>query len=379
MTTIAGRIAATGGRTSGFDYMRLILAVCVIAMHSVITSYGQLVEIGLWSSPLRPLLRLILPMFFALSGFLVAGSLERAKTLGGFLGLRIIRIMPALAVEVVLSAVVIGAVFTTLPLSQYFTDPLFYRYFFNVIGHIQYHLPGVFESNPLPRQINNQLWTVPFELYCYATIALLGAVGIRRWRILGPVAVVALTLLYLAYRLYNVSKGIPVSPGPLGGVLLVVSFLAGVVVYQYRDRLPWSPRLFWITFLASVILVSVIPFGDFVAPVPIAYLTIYLGLLDPKRIALIRGADYSYGMFLYGYVIQQMIAAVGPWTHHWWLNTVAALILSAGFAAFSWHFVEKPALRLRGPLTRSETWWLGRRKGADQHVGTELKPPLSHL
>ena len=102
---------------------------------------------------------------------------------------------------------------------------------------------------------------------------------------------------------------------------------------------------------------------------------------DPKRWAVVRGADYSYGMFLYGSVIQQMIAALGPWTHHWVVNTVAALITSAAFAAFSWHSVEKRAMMLRGPLMRAEARWLerhGERRleivaDALQHAGS---PPV---
>jgi hypothetical protein len=50
--TIESRISETDGRTSGFDYMRLALAAGVIAMHSVITSYGQLAEIAFWQSPI---------------------------------------------------------------------------------------------------------------------------------------------------------------------------------------------------------------------------------------------------------------------------------------------------------------------------------------
>jgi peptidoglycan/LPS O-acetylase OafA/YrhL len=376
--TIEARIVETHGRTSGFDYMRLALASGVIAMHSVITSYGQLAEIAFWQSPIRPVIRLILPMFFALSGFLVAGSLERAKTLGGFLGLRAIRILPALAVEVVLSAFIIGAIFTTLPLAKYYIDPLFFRYFFNIIGHIQYHLPGVFETNPLPKQVNNQLWTVPFELYCYAILATLALLGIRRWQIMGPVTIVALSAVYLAYRLLKFPGGDPIVIGPLTGYMLIVCFLCGVTLYQYRDRLPYTRATFWAALLLSVILVWFVPFGDFLAPLPIAYLTVYLGLQDPKRWAIIRGADYSYGMFLYGYVIQQMIAALGPWAHHWLLNAALALAIAAAFAAFSWHLVEKPALKLRGPLMRSEAWWKLLRAPARTEPIAELNKPPSH-
>jgi peptidoglycan/LPS O-acetylase OafA/YrhL len=51
-------------------------------------------------------------MFFALSGFLVAGSFERCKTIVSFGGLRVLRLMPALAVDTVLGALLLGPIFT---------------------------------------------------------------------------------------------------------------------------------------------------------------------------------------------------------------------------------------------------------------------------
>ena len=82
--TLAERFAETGGRPSGFDYLRIILALSVVALHSVITTKGVAADVMMWETPLRPLLRAVLPMFFALSGFLVAGSLERCRSLISF-------------------------------------------------------------------------------------------------------------------------------------------------------------------------------------------------------------------------------------------------------------------------------------------------------
>jgi peptidoglycan/LPS O-acetylase OafA/YrhL len=124
---------------------------------------------------------LILPMFFALSGFLVAGSLERCRTLVGFLSMRALRILPALAMEIVLSALVLGPLVTDLPTAAYFGDPEFARYFLNIIGDIHYHLPGVFVTNPLA-SVNQQLWTIPFELECYVALAVLASLGLHRQR-----------------------------------------------------------------------------------------------------------------------------------------------------------------------------------------------------
>jgi peptidoglycan/LPS O-acetylase OafA/YrhL len=56
-------------------------------------------------------------MFFAFSGYLVAGSLQHCRTLTGFLSLRLLRLLPALAMEVILSTLVLGSLVTSLTLS----------------------------------------------------------------------------------------------------------------------------------------------------------------------------------------------------------------------------------------------------------------------
>ena len=291
MQTIGEKLAATGGRPSGFDYLRLTLAVSVIAMHTAIICYSFPGELGLWHTPLRPLLRVILPMFFALSGFLVAGSLERSRTLPMFLGLRVIRIYPALAVEALLSAFILGPIFTSMTLSQYIHDPLFVRYFWNLLGDPQYVLPGAFPHNPLPTYVNRQLWTVPYELVCYVSLAALTVVGLKRWPRLLPLAAVALALGYGVFKTIRTGQALVVS-GPLPGLMLVVAFLAGVSMYWFRDRLPYSRKWFMAMALASIVLLSVVPFGDLVAPFTATYVTVYLGLTDARRGWLVRGADY---------------------------------------------------------------------------------------
>lgn len=70
--TFADQIATRGGRPIGFDYLRLTLALSVILLHESDIVYGPLGAHALWNSPLGPIFRLTVPMFFALSGFLVA-------------------------------------------------------------------------------------------------------------------------------------------------------------------------------------------------------------------------------------------------------------------------------------------------------------------
>ena len=169
--TLSERLRATKGRPAGFDYMRVGLASLIVVWHTVITSYGIEAQNALALGPTRPFWALLLPMFFALSGFLVSGSLERSRTLIGFLGLRVIRLFPALAVELLIAMMIIGPVFTVLPLASYFSDTVFQSYALNMLGIVHYYLPGVFLGNPA-QQVNAQLWTLPFELKCYIAICL---------------------------------------------------------------------------------------------------------------------------------------------------------------------------------------------------------------
>ena len=343
---LSQKLSESGGRPSGFDYLRLGLAVTVVCMHSVITSYGRAADIALWASPLRGPIRMILPMFFALSGYLVAGSLLRT-TLVQFLGLRFIRIYPALAVEVLLSALLLGPLLTTVPLVKYFQSKLFFSYLINVTGDIHFLLPGVFAENPFPDIVNAQLWTVPFELLCYVSIAALTIIGVKRWNILAPVAAIGLSVIYFIGKLILSHGNLPFIEGGVPGALLVASFLFGASIFLYGHRLPWSPALCVASALIAAILVGLVRDGVYFAAPFAAYFTVAIGLTNPKKLAILRGADYSYGIFLYGFVIQQTVVFVFPWARVWWINVMICVPAAAAFAAVSWHYVERPALALK--------------------------------
>ena len=126
--TILDEMRSAGPATAGFHYLRIGLATAVLTWHSIVLSTGSTpLDQALWSGPFRFLPAAILPMFFAVSGFLVSASLERSR-LHQFLALRVLRIVPALAVVVVLSALILVRL-TTPPLRRYFTSPEFGGFF----------------------------------------------------------------------------------------------------------------------------------------------------------------------------------------------------------------------------------------------------------
>ena len=354
--SLADRLVITKNRPAGFDYMRILLATAIVAWHTFITAQGDAAQYAVWNGPFRFIPGLTLPMFFALSGFLVAGSLERSKTLVSFLGLRVLRIMPALIVETVVSALIIGPIFTALPLGQYYSNPQFHAYLLNIVGDVHFYLPGVFSHNPKPYVINGQLWTVPWELACYATLAIIAFVGLAKTPLRVLAAFVVCQLVVGFYGLHHLRPAVSAVPG----TSLVMCFLAGVIGYRWREKIVWSAPVAVIAALVTVACL-VIPNADRIIAIPVAYLTVYLGLLAPRRLPVICSGDYSYGIFLYGFPIQQVMAALFPLAHTIWGNFLLAYPVVCTLAVASWWGVEKQAFRLRPLLMVIEQRWLALR------------------
>lgn len=333
--------------------------------------HGLGADEAIFNGPARPLLRLILPAFFALSGFLIAGSLERSKTLGMFLGLRALRIYPGLIAYALITAFVIGPMVTRFSIHDYFTDPIFFQYQRTLLGDVQFYLPGVFSNNPQPDIVGGQLWTIPFELYSYATLAGFALIGLRRHRMLAPLSVVVVTASYLFITLVRHHWTIVYVPGAINGALLIATSLAGAAIYAYRDIVPWNFSLFAVAVILSVACVGYLPYGDFFAPFPAAYTTIYIGLFNPNRRPL-HGADYSYGVYLYGFTIQQVVVYAFPFARGEIANMLVSVPAVVLIAAFSWHFVEHPVHRLRFVMKRLETSYLSLRT----HVPRATSPAV---
>ena len=345
-TTIGQRWSDVDSRPSGFDYLRVSLAVAVTVWHSYQVAYGSAAATYFWANSwLGYLLQLILPMFFALSGFLVAGSMYRNPNLRVFLTLRVIRIYPALAVEVALVALFLGPMLTTVPLREYFSDQKVFLYLGNMLGWIHYRLPGVFLDNPLPEIINSQLWTVPYELKCYVLIAALAIAGFFRLRS----RVLPLFMLTTAVvAMWNISQGIVgANPGGWSGLVLLLSFLAGVVLYAYKDEIPWRFDFAIAALLASMFLPRLLDPLVYVIPLAAAYATISLGILNPAKSIVIKSGDYSYGVYLYSCPIQQAVQEALGLHISWFENLLVSLPLVVGFALFSWWCIEKPFMRVK--------------------------------
>jgi peptidoglycan/LPS O-acetylase OafA/YrhL len=342
--TVGSELAALRGRAPGFDGMRLWLALSIMLFHSLLTSYGDAYQADVLEGPARPLIVVILPAFFALSGFLIAGSMLRVRSLKVFLAHRVLRIVPALFCEVLISALILGPMLTALPLSAYFQDPLFARYFLNIIGEIQYVLPGVFLDNPLPEIVNVQLWTIPVELKCYLLFSVLMLTGIamsKRMVLLLFVAGMAVFGL-LQWSGHHVQD-----PRDVAGYhILILNFLGGITAYLWRDSLRLTLPALAVAIVAGALIFWTNRFMA-LSPIFTVYLTAYLGMRRVPLPKLLSKGDYSYGIYLYGFPIQQTVAYLFPEHRTPLFNLMLAIPLTMGMACLSWHLLEKHVLDLK--------------------------------
>jgi peptidoglycan/LPS O-acetylase OafA/YrhL len=354
--TLDDRLIAHGGHGPGFDTLRLLLSFSVMTWHSVSFCYGLNFGLGLFSDFLRVPVALIVPCFFALSGFLVAGSMVRLNSLPLFLTFRALRIFPALCVEVALSALVLGPILTKYTLSDYVTDPLFSGYFANIIGDVRFKLPGVFTDNPFD-VVNISLWTVPSEMSCYLVLAalILARLAGRRRLMLAGLVIAAFALSADAFWYARTSVN-----DLLSARMLVMCFLWGDVIYLWRDRVPLSGILAALALcLYTACAWLAIPLAPGFGSLAAAYLIIYLGHQRLPKLGFLARGDYSYGIYLYAAPIQQSLVYLLPDTRVFFLNVVLAAPIVLVFAAFSWHCIERPALGLRKRLAPSRALLAG--------------------
>jgi peptidoglycan/LPS O-acetylase OafA/YrhL len=362
MQTLGSVLDEQKGYGQGFDFLRIFLATAIIAWHTAtLTGHLEMARASaFWFFEYA-----LVPMFFVLSGFLVAGSGMRLSTRNFILN-RAARIVPALFADIVFAALLIGPLVTTLPAKLYFSGSTFFSYFLNVVGWVHYSLPGVFERNPSP-DVNGALWTVPYEIACYVVFAGLMISGaIKRPRF---VLLFTYSILIIAVPV-SVMTSLRVNPPSSfvewvarelflqRGSLLWPAFLIGIVLYQLRYCVPFSKAVAS-GIVCGAILVSAT--GDFallfgnpavhVVALPLlAYLTVMIGLSPMPRLPGFETGDYSYGLYLYHVPFIQSLIHYFPeaWTgERWWTLFFAGFPLALAAAVISWHLLEYPVLKLR--------------------------------
>ncbi len=332
--------AAMAQGYDNFSLLRLLAAALVIFGHSwslAKNPTGATDWIGQQTLVFSG--QVALNIFFWVSGFLITMSYVRRPQFMPFIFARLLRIFPALIVCVVLTALVIGSVYTTLPLSEYLQRADVWSYIHRCIflNNMQWFLPGVFAGNNHPGVVNGSLWTLYGELQMYMFVVLLGSFGLLTNTTRFGWALASLIFIALFVPAIEL-----VQPADILGLCAFFAF--GAFCYMHRAAIPVSGYI--VIVLAFLTLCLRGQSGYFLM---FSALTAYAALwfsYGPRLPSLEKYGDYSYGLYLYGFPVQQVVAFLRPeWAPLQLL--LLSLPLTLVLAIASWHLVEKPMLRFK--------------------------------
>jgi peptidoglycan/LPS O-acetylase OafA/YrhL len=230
---------------------------------------------------------------------------------------------------------------TSLPVDRYLVASGTWQFLGNAVFFpVGYGLPGVFGDHANPA-VNGSLWTLKFEVACYAVSLLYARLG--RGRL--PLLIAGwLTSLVLSHSLTD---------GETGAMFYIERFAflfrfygAGMLLYAWRDRLPLRTDLA----LAAFVLVCLSPllraFAEAAATLG-AYALVVVAYRAPVWFrAITRKGDISYGVYLYAFPIQQLVVPLSMKTAVPWLTNIAlALPLTLFAGTLSWLILERRFLR----------------------------------
>jgi peptidoglycan/LPS O-acetylase OafA/YrhL len=201
-------------------------------------------------------------------------------------------------------------------------------------------LPGVFNG----ADVNGQLWTLTYELYCYIFLAILGILGLLYRRFTVYCVILISLLLVIFYNLRYHTEW--VWNFEYVFAYFLIFFFSGSVYYLKFDKKVFNLKILSFFIFLGILFFSMGVFR-YILFLILPYFILYFAFLPiPMVNRFGNSGDYSYGLYIYGYPIQLTIV--------YYLGAIPifemiiiSFICIFPMAYFSWHFIEKRALSLK--------------------------------
>lgn len=327
---------------NNFDLIRLVAALLVVYSHSFalvglpepfLISPSNAFE-GITFGTLG------VSLFFFISGFLITQSRQTSGFLA-FIYKRILRLYPALLVNMLVVYLIILPIAAPDAVRDYYITV--FNNAWNIFSYglaFQYlNFTGVLAHNFIRHEIQLSLWTLLYEVLCYAVILVSGINAKMKRNIL---------LLVGTYLVWNWHDFLFSQKINILAIMHCAAFIIGAYTYLYRNYLRWNYPLA----LLSVVILGALSACD-IASVPlyllcVGYLIFFMAIRVRPLLNLKKYGDYSYGVYIYAFPIQQVLLSrfMGLSEHVYYYMCIA-LLLTTLCAILSWHCVEKPALQLK--------------------------------
>jgi len=333
-----------------FDAIRLIAALIVV--------YGHAFPLSGVASPNilgNEVQTLAVKVFFVISGYLVIESWRRDPSPYRYLWRRCLRIFPGLFVCVVLSAFVLGPLVTWLPLKEYLANEWTRRYLGNIVLYPSYALPGVFDKITYPNAVNGSLWTLPveFSMYLLCPLVVLWGRG-EKLRILIATVILCAAGLYLVRFARPAHQIVFYATDVVSALDAAPYFFLGA---SWRILAPQKAYNLQAALLA-VLMLAAIPQGTITYEIGLylvlPYAILSFSLAKPAVFGWTgRFGDFSYGVYIYGFVVQQTVSYLVNAGGRPYVNFLISVVPTLVLSVISWHLIEKKFLLLKPKKRRA--------------------------
>lgn len=284
-------------------------------------------------------------IFFAISGYLIASSWSNDANLIRFFWRRSLRIFPGLIVVTLLTVFILGPLLTTESMGAYFSHTGTYQYLQNILLHIHFQLPGVFTTNPFAGSVNGSLWTLPIEFGLYISIAVVGLI-LSNGRLASIIVLTGCLILSFYYDV--LLSQFPAIYGVYLKQFFVMGcfFWAGAVIFHWQLSKYFNLNTFGVVLILGIFAQQWPVLAALSTYLAVPFLVLCFGSMPSGKLSFFNRADYSYGLYIYAFPVQQTLTYLFP---QWplGLSIGICLALTLALAALSWHFVEKPMLRFK--------------------------------
>lgn len=283
---------------------------------------------------------LAVKIFFFLSGLVVANSFFRNGSVIHFFLARIFRIWPALIFVLLMMAFVIGPIVTNVPFKSYIYDNETYSYVYkNILMRATYNLPGVFSGN-IGQAVNGSLWTLSYEVKSYLFFISIAMIGVFRVKFFVWL-IFAISLIY-PFNPFNVFFDREIN---MEIDMLLPCFFSGVLMAFLKDKIKLSIfPVFGFLILFFIFKGTKISYYMF-------YAFLFFGILyfstRPLIVSWRLPADVSYGVYLWGWPVQQILIHYFPGINPF-LYVFTSVLISIIIGSISWFFIEKYAINFGG-------------------------------
>ncbi|MEA5000560.1 MAG: acyltransferase [Endomicrobiaceae bacterium] len=323
-------------RNNNFDFLRFVAAFIVLLWHSFICFENKGPDFFTYIPG-------GVPIFFVISGFLITKSWVDNPEILSFLKKRILRIFPALIIVVCFVALLLGPAVTTVSLDKYFTNSMFFDYFKNIFLYEIYHtLPGVFQETPYTGSVNASLWTLPLEFFMYILVAVFGIARLLYKKWFYPIFIIMSIVLFFLFTTNNI-----VDYRYIKLLRLLIIFFISSFFYINNQKIILSIPLFVTAIIFWLISVNT-AFFEYVQFFTLPYIVIFIAYSKIPYINKFgKYGDFSYGIYLWAFPIQQTLIYLFPNKYNIYEYIVLSFIASLFCGIISYYLIEKPALKLK--------------------------------